>query len=1065
MRFGKTQSLRTHFVMAVLVACCFRAGVERARAAVHEAVGKPVQLKTPPNPRYPGSAGSACLTNGIMGDPDFHNRDWLGFEGPDLEATVDLGAPIDIQALGGDFLQYPGPGIFLPTKVTFAVSSDGRTFREVAAVTHDVPEREAGPLTRRLVAEGLHVKARFVRVHAFNIGRIPAWHHAGGIKAWLFVDEILVNPKSESEAAFAAVLTYRFGQPRRSLAYLEELAKRTVPGSAARAKLRKRLRSVLTSPDATLDGKRFACRLLARIGTNAEVPILAAMLRDPATAEMARFALWRMATPAATAALRNALRETRGQSRCGVIAALGALRDPGSAAALCALLTDPDSATAASAARALAKIGGDVAASALAGAFDTAGPEVRAVLPDACLECARRTAAGGNRAASRLLYRTVSEKSAVPEIRTAALAGLAEMGDQPSMAALVEALNGDDPRARRTAAGFARTTRNGALVDLLIAELPGLHPRTQLLLLGILADREETKALPAMVQACESKDAAVRAAALRALGCVGDRSIVPVLCRAAGPARPREEREAAETALCRLRGKGVDEAIVTAMTGASAPVRATLIRCLGKRRAGSAAARILSAAKDEDASVRIAAFRALAVLATPRQMPALVDLLLKAEDRADCDEAGKAVVALSRRIPPQKQPARAVLRVLASVPNLTPDRKARLLAVLGRIGDVSAESALVAALNSPRANVQAAAIQALSRWPSDAPIAPLLEAARTAADARNRILALRAAVELAGRRIDARSPLATLDILKKAMAAAARDGERKRVLGTAGRITNVDALDFAARYAAFPGISSEACTAVLEIAEKLKKAQPDRVAAALETVIQHAPDKNTRETARRTLADIAKRMPDAAVRKRLEHTPWQALFNGNDLEGWRTVRGGPNAWSAAKGVLRANKGFSGWIATVREYADFVIELEFRLPPGGNSGLFLRAPLGGNPAFSGMEVQILDDYARQYRNLKPEQYCASVYGIAAATPRVSRHAGEWQHLSVLCVGRLVRVHLNGTLVAAANLDDHLDKAGRIPGIKRTRGFIGLQNEHGPIEFRNLRIKDLTERMNP
>jgi len=930
----------------------------------------------------------------------------------------------------------------------------------VATVTHDVPERETGPLTRRLMAEGLKVKARFVRVHAVNIGRIPAWHHAGGIKAWLFVDEILVNPKSEREAAFDALMSYKFGAPRRPLTTFEELVKRSAPGSKVRAKLRKQLAFVLVSPKSTSAGKQFVCRMLAQIGTDEEVPALATMLCDPTTAEAARFALTRMSTPAAVAALRTSLTKTRGRTLCGVIGSLGTLRDARSVDALSAFVTDADPAVAVGAVRALGRIGGRASAERLTRALDVKAPGVAAALPDAGLECAASLAAAGDRTAARSLYQTVYRKSADPVVRMDAVGGLAELGDRPSMATLIEALNDEDAGVRKVAASFVRETRNAEIIDLLISDFPKFSLETKSLVLEILADRGETGALPAIVQACEDHDPGVRLAAIGALGRVADRSAVPVLCRALYPKRPQSERAAAESGLCQLRGNGVNDAILAAMKPAVPAIRAILIRCLGKRRATSTVSRILEAASDANAPVRIAAFRALSVLARPGDMPVLVNRMLQVEDGAEYREAAKAVVALSRRIRPDSGPAQAVLGALASPVNATPERKTRLLTVLGRIGDVRAESALLTALRDPRGgDVQAAAIEALSHWSDDAPIDPLLGVARAAVDAKSRVLALRAALELTARRVDKRPSLATLDFLKKAMAAATRDAERKRILGAAAKVPCVEGLDLVVPYVATPSLTGEAVAAILAIAEKVKTTHPDKVQAALDAVLQHTKDEDVRKSAGRILGDVAKRVPDAALRKRLEQTPWQALFNGKDLQGWRIVRGGPKAWTAVHGILRANKGASGWIATTREHTDYLIEFEFRLPPGGNSGLFLRAPFEGNPAFAGMEVQILDDYAPQYEHLQPAQYCASVYGIAAASPRVSKHAGEWQRLAVLCAGRLVRVHLNGMLVATANLDDHLDKTGRIPGIKRTRGHIGLQNEHGPIEFRNIRIKDI------
>lgn len=186
---------------------------------------------------------------------------------------------------------------------------------------------------------------------------------------------------------------------------------------------------------------------------------------------------------------------------------------------------------------------------------------------------------------------------------------------------------------------------------------------------------------------------------------------------------------------------------------------------------------------------------------------------------------------------------------------------------------------------------------------------------------------------------------------------------------------------------------------------------------------------------------------------------WQSLFNGKDLSGWEVVEGEPAAWQAQDGMLVCKGGDGGWIATKEQFGDFELELEFRVPEGGNSGVFLRAPREGNPAFVGMEIQVLDDHAEQYADLQPSQYTGSVYGVAAAQPRVTKPAGQWQTLRIACDGREVKVVLNGTQVVSTNLDDHQDKVKGHPGIARTTGYLGLQNHGSGVEYRNLRLREL------
>lgn len=186
---------------------------------------------------------------------------------------------------------------------------------------------------------------------------------------------------------------------------------------------------------------------------------------------------------------------------------------------------------------------------------------------------------------------------------------------------------------------------------------------------------------------------------------------------------------------------------------------------------------------------------------------------------------------------------------------------------------------------------------------------------------------------------------------------------------------------------------------------------------------------------------------------------WKPLFNGKDLSGWTAVDGPMSSWKVEDGLLYCSGGGGGWLSTTDEYANFELELEFRVPEGGNSGVFLRAPHQGNPAFAGMEVQVLDDRAPEYAKLEKYQYCGSLYGIAAPKLRVSKPAGDWQTMNIVCNGRKVRVKLNGTPIVDADLDAHPNKVATNPGIKRTAGFVGLQNHGTRLDYRNIKLKTL------
>jgi len=164
-----------------------------AKAHAHAARGAAVGLVNPFSPKYP-AAGVSTLTDGILSDETWWSGDWQGFHRHDLDATVDLGRSVLIQTIRTTFLQHQDAWIFLPTSVENAVSADGESFRTVAEMTNTIPPKKPGAFIHPFEAEDLNTVARYVRVRAHNIGVCPQWHKGRGGPAWLFVDEIMVNP-------------------------------------------------------------------------------------------------------------------------------------------------------------------------------------------------------------------------------------------------------------------------------------------------------------------------------------------------------------------------------------------------------------------------------------------------------------------------------------------------------------------------------------------------------------------------------------------------------------------------------------------------------------------------------------------------------------------------------------------------------------------------------------------------------------------------------------------------------------------------------------------------------
>jgi hypothetical protein len=192
---------------------------------------------------------------------------------------------------------------------------------------------------------------------------------------------------------------------------------------------------------------------------------------------------------------------------------------------------------------------------------------------------------------------------------------------------------------------------------------------------------------------------------------------------------------------------------------------------------------------------------------------------------------------------------------------------------------------------------------------------------------------------------------------------------------------------------------------------------------------------------------------------------WKSLFDGKSLDGWQEFNGSGKNWEVVDGLIHCKGLGGGSLESVADYANFELELEYRMTKGGNSGVYLRIPVdmkpGQNPSYLGMEIQLLDDPAPEYANLRPEQYCGSIYDVVAAKRGHTSPAGEWGKIDILCDHRHIKVTLNGAEIVDANLDDQAKHYPTHPGIKpeAKSGHVGLQNHTGPLDFRNLRIRVL------
>ena len=199
----------------------------------------------------------------------------------------------------------------------------------------------------------------------------------------------------------------------------------------------------------------------------------------------------------------------------------------------------------------------------------------------------------------------------------------------------------------------------------------------------------------------------------------------------------------------------------------------------------------------------------------------------------------------------------------------------------------------------------------------------------------------------------------------------------------------------------------------------------------------------------------------AAFAAGLAEPGFYPLFNGKNLDGWRLIGGVGPGYVIENGNIVCPSDGGGNLFTEKEYANFVLQLEFKLSEGGNSGIGLRAPYQGDAAYQGMEIQVLDDPAPVYETIQPAQHCGSIYGVFAAKQGALKPTGEWNSYEITANGRRVSVKLNGTMIVDADLDTAKDPAvlKRHPGLARTTGHIGFLGHRSRVEFRNIRLREL------
>lgn len=619
--------------------------------------------------------------------------------------------------------------------------------------------------------------------------------------------------RAQSEAdldrVFLNLISYEAGDDPSDLELLNEwiVASRDAPD--VRRGIERRLVQVLSAGDSTQAAKEFATKQLYRICTDDSVPGLRPLLLKESTSEMARYILEDLPGDAAQEALVWAMRKAGGSVQVAMINSLGERGDPSAVTALRNLSGNGDPKVMRAAMMALGKIGGRDAARALLWCSGNVRQDLRAVAELAYVRCADKALAEGNTDRAIEMYDTFLIGTKSREVRIAAFRGLVRADGELASDTILYMMSDGNPDSLAVAAAAAREVQSPATTRAFVEAFPSLPAVAQVSVLGVLAECDAGMVRPTVLNAERHEDAAVRAAALDALGSVGDFTDVPLLLKAV-VRRNGPEQEAARRSLLRLNAHGVDDALARATMGSNNAIRIAAIRMIAARRSENVSGALIQAAWRDVDALRVEALKALAVVADIDDLEVLVDLFLNGMNDTVRSEAERTLAAVADRLADGAGRTKAIMAALGK--DLSLAARVTLLRILGDLGDGTGIPTLLSATRRENAEVRDVALAALAQWPTAAPLRDLEKLARRLEDGPGRQTAFTGFMRLLS--LPSERPVEeTLKIYQRAVKLASTAEEKKQVLSGLAGLRDLGALDLIAEYLEDPEVLEEAALA------------------------------------------------------------------------------------------------------------------------------------------------------------------------------------------------------------------------------------------------------------
>lgn len=807
------------------------------------------------------------------------------------------------------------------------------------------------------------------------------------------------------------------------------------------------------------EAKLFIITQLEHVGKDDAIAVLIPFLKDDRLSDAASRALAAIHSEASEKALLDALGSASGNPQLSIVEALGYIKSKSAVPAINALTTSSDPKLVKTALHALSEIADPSSLKILSDAAARSGYTYDVTnATSSYLNYLNGLVASGQSSEASKAAKVLLKKSASGSqvhTRTAALKILTDIDGAASIKLLTGAMKDKNAQYREAALKFAQPYLNEANTAQWLKTFSKSSAPAQAEMIKMFGNNNVKAALPVVLKALGSKDAAVKLAAITAAGKIGQQEALPSLLGLLTTADVNEA-SAVQSALLSMKGSNVLSSVGNALAGASPAGKAAIIEVLGARGDNSRVSDVLSVINSNDAGVSAAARSALKQMIGPAQIDQLYPLLLAAKDNKEIGELQEAMVSALSGIPNESNRNKAAVDVLNKIPAF---QKSKFYNVLSGIGGKSNLQTVGDAFANGNDETKQAVIAALSDWKGGLATHQLYRILKQQGSNAN----IKAVTDgyIKQISISDNTDDEKLIMLRDAMEYAQTTSQKKAILSLIGKCKTLPALLYAGRFLDNPELQSAASSSVMNIALDNKNIYGDNVRALLKKTV--------------TLLKGSEATYEAeAIHKHLAAMPqgkgFVPLFNGKDLTGWKGLVANPierakmdaktlaaaqvkadeemrAGWSVNDGLLVFN-GHGNNLCTDKKYGDFEMYVDWKITPQGDAGIYLR----GTP-----QVQIWDtsrvDVGAQvgsgglYNNQKNESKPLVLADNAI---------GEWNTFHIIMVGDLVTVYLNGKLVVnGVPLENYWDRS--LPIFPEEQ--IELQAHGTYVAYRDIYLREI------